>query len=270
MGVITNIKTGLRLRNTYLVWKVLKNIENWPLYFLDFFSLTRKKHIIYHMRNGQKYFVRAKTCDRGIMTAICLSDEYGINQLSLKHNFVVIDIGANIGAFTVCISGRAKRIFAYEPVLDNFSVLLENIRINNLRKIVNAFNIAVSGRKEKLNIYFSKDNSAMHSAYGKGKQYVTVESTTLKEIFDTNGIERCDLLKIDTEGCEYNILYALPDNYFKRIKMIYLEYHNIDKFTFNSINHIYNDVALRNFLESKGFKITCKLYYFFAKRIEEK
>jgi hypothetical protein len=52
-----------------------------------------------------------------------------------------------------------------------------------------------------------------------------VTSITLKDLFDKQGIERCNLLKLDCEGSEYEILYTLPSAYYSRIDTIVMEYH---------------------------------------------
>ncbi len=259
MGLITNIRFGLRFKNLYLILEAIKKIKNWEDYFLDFCSLTKKDYIIYHMKNGMKYFVRAKTTDRGIVSTVHLGDEYKIDQLNLSKDSVIIDIGAQIGVFSTYISHKVGKIFAYEPEIENYNLLLKNIEINNLKGKIRAVNCGVSDKKEKLKIYISKNNTGGHSIYGKGNNYIVVPAITLKDIFDRNNIDKCDLLKMDVEGSEYKILYGLPKNYFRKIKRIRLEYHDIDK---ERENHNF----LMDFLEKKGYDVVCRKGYLFAKR----
>ena len=47
----------------------------------------------------------------------------------------------------------------------------------------------------------------------------------MKKIFDEKHIEKCDILKLDCEGSEYKILDELPNEYYKKISKICLEYH---------------------------------------------
>ena len=51
---------------------------------------------------------------------------------------VVVDIGAHIGTFTVGAAKRAMngRVFAIEPVPENFDLLQENVRVNNRENVV--------------------------------------------------------------------------------------------------------------------------------------
>ncbi len=139
-------------------------------------------------------------------------------------------------------------------------MLLKNIKINNLTDVIKPFNYAVFDKKEKIKIYISKHNTGGHSIYCKSNKDIEVFTITLKEIFENNDISKCDLLKIDTEGSEYKILYGLPKNYFTKIKRIHLEYHDINK---EKYNHNY----LMQFLLKNGFKLIHELGYLFAEHI---
>jgi len=267
MSFIIDLKNSLRIRNSYLIFEAIKKIKNWPLYFLDFLFLVPKKHIVYYLRNGYKYLVRARTGDRGIMTTICLVDEYKMNQLFLSKDSIVIDIGANIGIFSVAVSSCAGKVFAFEPVKDNFDLLIENIKLNKLIGKIIPFNYAVSDKNEKLKIYLFSYNRGSHSIYAKGKRFEEVKAITLREVFDDNKIDKCDLLKIDAEGCEYKILFGLPDNYFYKIKRIYLECHNLNNLSSDEERMKFNSKYLKNFLISKGFKVINERNCFFAELI---
>ena len=50
----------------------------------------------------------------------------------------------------------------------------------------------------------------------------------MQNIFDSNKLDTCDYLKLDCEGAEYEIIESLPNEYFKKIKQIYIEYHFSD------------------------------------------
>jgi FkbM family methyltransferase len=259
---LIKMKYCFKIKDLYLAWEAMKKIINWPEYFLDFFSLSMGKFTVFKMCDSLKYLVRAKTWDRGIITRIHLADEYNINELFLPSDSVVIDIGAHIGIFSVYISKKACRVFAYEPIPENYYLLKQNIKLNNLEKKVNIFNLAVSDRKEKLKIYLSEFNTAGHSEYKNNNSYVEVEAISLKDILDFNNFYNCDLLKIDVEGAEYKILFGLPKEYFKRIKCIRLEHHKIESGIDN-----YNLFSLKNLLEKNGFNVIIDDHILFADKI---
>lgn len=269
MGIKENISWGLRVKNLYLITKPIQKIKNWHAYYLDFFCLIRKPKLIYHMRNGLKILVRSGTADRGIITSVLLADEYLLDQTKLESNSVVIDIGAQIGVFSIFAASKSKRVYSFEPVPENYRLLLENIKINNFDRKIKAFNYAVSNEKKNLRLFLNENNTGEHSVYFKTKKYLDVPAVPLKDIFDEHNINICDLLKIDTEGSEYEILYGLPKDYFKRIKRIYVEYHDINGVDTSGASTKYNHIELKKYLEKNGYKVTDKNDYLYCiKKLE--
>ncbi len=58
-----------------------------------------------------------------------------------------------------------------------------------------------------------------------GDGAIDVLCTTIEEIFQENAVDRCDLLKLDCEGAEYEILEAIPRDLWPLIARVALEYH---------------------------------------------
>ena len=206
------------------------------------------------MKNKLNFITRTNTKDRDIFTEVVFGNEYFAKNLVLGKKAVVFDIGAHIGAFSVFISPKAEKVFSFEPVKENYNLLLQNIKLNNLENKVFPFNSAVSSRKETKKFFLHSTNTGANSFYqrtGKGMlKSVEVQTTTLKEVFERNKIEKCDLMKIDIEGEEYDLLFNLSDELFKKIKFIVMECHRFKK--------EFNPEKLIGFLEKKGFEIKRK------------
>jgi len=126
----------------------------------------------------------------------------------IKPNNYVIDIGANIGYYTLLFSklvGEGGKVYAFEPASIPYSILLKNIEINNLKNIV-VEKMAVSDKKGTATLYLA-DNLG-HSKIGKPdynqkvKNNVEVNSISLDEYFYTYK-GKIDFIKIDVEGAEY-------------------------------------------------------------------
>jgi len=228
--------------------EIIKNYKNWYLGFLDYFKALRKnKKIVYKLKNNARYFARAGTSDFEIINEIYVVKEYNKLLKYIKEGSVVIDIGSQIGVFSIFAAKRAKniRVYAYEPFSENFEMLKENIKLNKLQKKVILFKLGVSGKKGKRELILCEENTGGHGFYCDGKNKVEIETTTLKDIFETNKIKSCDFLKMDCEGAEYEIIYKTPKKYLKKIKSISMEYHKND-----NIN------KLKRFLEEKGFNVS--------------
>ena len=75
-----------------------------------------------------------------------------------------------------------------------------------------------------------------------------IEVNKLSNIIDIQNINKVDLLKIDTEGYEYNVLKGIKNEDFKKIKFIYFEHH-YDLM----INKEYKYSDIHFFLKNKNF-----------------
>ena len=111
-------------------------------------------------------------------------------------------------------------------------------------------------RKKKILSYFSNK-----AEYINKKELVKISKTS--DFINQNLIKYIDILKIDTEGYEYNVLKGLNNDQFKFIKYIYFEHHYdlmLEKdYKFQDIN---------DFLIKKGFKKSFKIKMKFRKTFE--
>jgi FkbM family methyltransferase len=126
----------------------------------------------------------------------------------IKPNMKVIDVGANQGYFTVLSSklvGDGGKVWAFEPESRNFSILTENININNIKNVI-PVNKAVSNTVGKAQLYVSeweRGESSIRKGVVRTKQRIeNIETVILNnEINDS-----IDFLKTDTEGNEFSVL----------------------------------------------------------------
>ena len=119
----------------------------------------------------------------------------------------------------------------YEPILENFELLCRNLD-TNCRQNVTPHRAAVVGTPRPVRIYMTPPgheatgSHSMHADFAGGDhRYEEPPVTTLPAIFERNGIGRCDLLKVDCEGAEFEIFEHTPSEIFKRIDRIVMEYH---------------------------------------------
>lgn len=149
------------------------------------------------------------------------NDNYKVieNKILFNKNDIVIDIGANIGAFSILLAKLYPfiTIYAVEPVAEAYIQLCENIELNNLTNII-PINVAINGLgfgfKRVQKIIYAPSESGGASSYitqiddnDPGHKIVYTGCITLDELFIDLHIEGCRLLKIDCEGAEYDILY---------------------------------------------------------------
>jgi len=196
-------------------------------------------------------FYRTKNTDLKVIKNIFNKNEYFLEGFVLKNLKYIIDLGAHIGIFSFYVKSKFPnaKIYAYEPNPETYKLLKQNIKLNKLKNI-KTFKRAVSGKKGLSKFYIHNKSNWEDNLYVKAKKQgreIKVKTITLKDIFDENKIKKCDLLKIDVEGTEYEILNTFPKQYFNKINLIILETHN---FVFPK-----NTEKIIKILSKRGFKI---------------
>ena len=206
-------------------WKILKN---WYLYPLVYFKLTKKDYVIFETRSGLKIKIRVNSTDLMALTHVWMIQEYSDDNFSINNDDVIIDVGAHIGLFALFASQFCKngKIFCYEPIKENYKILIENIEMNQIQNIF-PNNLAVTKETSRVKIFLNDDQSG-HSMFIQNKNFVEVDSKSLSDIFIDNGIKECDFLKLDCEGAEYEIIESLPSDLFTKINKTAIEYHMVD------------------------------------------
>ncbi|MFH1663376.1 MAG: FkbM family methyltransferase [archaeon] len=228
---------------------ILRLFKNWGLILPTFLGVSSKDKIKCILRNDLIFNTRNNKVDLVVLIECLSSKAYTIYK-KIKQEDIIIDIGANIGAFSVYAGSIARKgkIYCFEPEKENFTLLKENIKLNGLSNS-KAFNLAVGG-KEKIDKIFLSESSSEHSvclpAKATGK-VVAVKFVSLEKIFNDNNLSYCDFMKIDCEGGEYDILFSCPKKILEKIKYIALEFHDF--------KGSYNHLKLKEYLEKNGFKV---------------
>ena len=123
-----------------------------------------------------------------------------------KEGFIVVDIGANVGYYTLFAAqkvGRKGKVYAFEPEPRTFDILCKNIEINNFGSIVTACQKVLLNRQGQADLAVYEEHPARSSVFIKTlgkKKTISVQSTTL-DAFLGNDL-KIDLIKMDAEGSE--------------------------------------------------------------------
>lgn len=155
-------------------------------------------------------------------------DEYGIADLQFTPGSVIVDIGANVGAFSILIARRfpEARVIAYEPNPDNFKLLERNIARNGVG--VEAHHAAVWYHHRGVSLVGQGSGTGTLDQHPTGRDLVP--SVTLDDILAP--FDEVAFLKMDCEGAEVFILNAAHRETLEKVQQIVGEYHD---------SHIKND-----------------------------
>lgn len=179
--------------------------------------------VVLELRNGLRYQIRPRTGDLAVINeAFILNPYLAPGYLDLPADAVVVDVGANIGDFTLQVARRcpAGRVFAVEPVGEHVRMIAAQLRLNGIGNVICVQRaLGASDRETVIRLYGIGSNAA--GSEGKTEK---VRLCTLPQLMREQGIEQIDLLKLDCEGAEWDILPG-AEEVFPRIRQICMEFH---------------------------------------------
>ncbi len=200
---------------------------------------------------------------------------YGI---SLNKKSCVLDVGANVGFFTVFLNILHPEIevYSFEPIPEVYEYLKKNRELYGIKG--KAFNLAVFDQEKEIDFTYYPQVSIVsgisenkeqvkevirsyikHSEEKElgqegvesllevklGSRRIKCKTKTISQIIAEERIENIDLLKVDVENSEHLVLDGILEDDWSKIKSLVIEIHNVD----GRLD------AIAKKLDQKGFKI---------------
>jgi FkbM family methyltransferase len=196
-------------------------------------QFIKKRHFGIHERLFKPYNlfkgVIFKTNYNGLQVILRIEDwiqenifflgEYEKAELKAIERFVTgdgifIDIGANIGLYTLHVSKLTNHktpIICFEPFYKNYFSLIENITLNRLSNVT-IEKIAIGEKEGVINLYYDKKENnlgmvSLNPVVNAIKEEVQI--TSLDAYLINKSFLKIDLIKIDIEGFEYEALLGM-------------------------------------------------------------
>jgi FkbM family methyltransferase len=126
---------------------------------------------------------------------------------SVKKGDTVLDVGANVGYYTVLASklvGAKGKVYAFEPDRRNVELLNKNIKLNNCLN-VEVVPLAL-GAKNKISYFLSDKTNPGESRISEKVTRELVRVKTLDTLVRERKIKKVDVIKLDVEGGEVDVL----------------------------------------------------------------
>ena len=156
--------------------------------------------------------------------------ETALYNAVLRPGDIVVDAGANVGAFTLCFSHAvqdAGRVYAFEPQRIVFQMLCANLSLNG-RHNVEAWPVALGAEIGQMivpPVDYSVPGNFGDVELANEKLGEIVPLTTI----DNLGLDACALIKADVQGMECDILAGAADTISRLQPLLYLENDQRDK-----------------------------------------
>ena len=232
---------------------------------------------LYYLQNNLPVFIMNRNETDFMYNEIFVNNSYLKNGIFVKEGDVVLDIGANIGMFSIFLTQKFEdlKIYAIEPILPIFEVLNSNSRLYgdniitlqtgvsnkngfvefNYYPHVSIISGIYSDQDEKLNVknFIEQEvkeildqeqlEDLIENRLVKEKYKCAVK--TISDIIKENNIEEINLLKIDVEKAEMDVIEGIEERDWGKIHQVVIEVHEKD----NKTNEI------QKILEEKGFSV---------------
>ncbi len=180
--------------------------------------------IVQLRRAGWQFKIRT-AMDAWIIKETCLDADYLWASGPLKPDWRILDIGAGLGDFTVFAAKQSPDgvVHAYEPLTESFELLQENLALNEVSNS-QVFHKGVASKSGSLSV----DPAQVEAVSTRFAQTDagTIPAAALADVLDGFPGGECDFMKMDCEGCEFDILLKSPPELLSRIHRISLEYHD--------------------------------------------
>ena len=157
---------------------------------------------------------------------------------------LVVDIGANVGVFSLLAARTARLVYAVEPASSNFSRLVANT--SRVLSIV-PMRLACGGKDGSAALDLSSNPVSFSLVTQSPEKSESVEVLTLASLFHRLKITRCDFLKLDCEGAEFDIILNSDSALIRGIPRIVMEYHDYlsQRFSHRDLLARLRDLAFR-------------------------
>lgn len=163
---------------------------------------------------------RPDTTDLSVIEEVWRSNDYHVDG---QLRGTVLDVGANIGAFTVLAAkSGAHHVVAVEPHPRNRERLVHHLQLNNVEGRTSVIEAAIVGRRESSTASMTGDGGGAHVDEHADEAF-DVWAMTLDELIDRHG--HIALLKMDIEGGEFEAFAALDVERLKLVDRIVMEWH---------------------------------------------
>ncbi len=155
---------------------------------------------------GQKIYFDARSAYFVVKDGYYEPYETAVVRKYVNPGAVVLDIGANIGYYTlICagLAGPSGRVYSFEPAPENFALLEKNVKNNGYQNVI-LEQKAVSDRPGSMELFLSGENMGDHQIYKTSgrpaRKSIKIKAITIDDYMKEKG--KADFIKMDIQGAE--------------------------------------------------------------------
>lgn len=189
-------------------------------------------------------------CQKSLFYEIFIKNEYSLLDEIISKSNIIFDIWSNIGLFSLYVLSlkynflvkleedfliiednilnlKDFKVHLFEPNIKTFNLSKEIL--NNFEENLIFNNIWLSNKSGTFEIIIPEIDcqTSLYESFltKKSSQKILAQFIKFQDYIEKNNISQIDLLKLDVEWAEFDILLDLEEKYFRKTKVLFLEYH---------------------------------------------
>lgn len=224
-----------KITNLFRMASQLKLPGLFSFYRLKYFSGGGKDIHSISMKNGLRLNLNKSEGDLTTFFEVFIDEDYGFGSAS-NESINIIDIGANVGFFSLYISKKfpKAKIFSFEPFPETYKKLQNHFSQNSITNVT-PYNLAVSdfdGTSKFYSFEWTGCNTLIDGDFDESLSKVTeVNCVKFDKLRELTGVHKFDYAKIDCEGSEYPMILNSSDEAILAVKKYIIEMHNSEKYS---------------------------------------
>jgi len=235
----------------------LKLFDNNETYFLDIINSIEEPQEL-TVEGMSLSFVQYKgdTSISRLRDEFAKNDNYGLTRLDNIINGTFIDIGANLGAISIFVAkkyySKNLTVISFEPIHTTFFLFRYNMYLNQVHHGQNHSDLSINNNDTKLigpeiyafNNAFGSEFATLEFVASKAlSQFSAQSDRSIDDLKKENGLDWVtykiavvplnfienhfhinvvDFLKLDCEGCEFDLIVSLKDFFINKNRLKYL------------------------------------------------
>jgi FkbM family methyltransferase len=197
--------------------------------------------LTYHLKKSQEKKIKLYGLTQNLDAILVFSEESTYANLPMDGR-TIIDIGACTADTSIFfVLHGAKRVIAIEPYPKNFEMARKNVETNNFQDKIEVI-LGACGSAQRSIMVDPNYSSSMRSSLVESAKGTIIPVITLEQILEKYNVND-PVLKMDCEGCEYEVILSTSETVLQKFSYIQIEYHRG-----------YND--LKKKLEKARFKVS--------------
>jgi FkbM family methyltransferase len=154
--------------------------------------------------------------------------EYAAFRAAVGPGHVALDVGANVGAYSLLLGqwvGRTGAVYAFEPSPDMYEGLVQHVRLNALDGVVRPVAAAVADRDGRATLLEASTAGERRLALDRSEPGMTVATVSIDSFCARHRLDP-SFIKIDVEGFELDALRGARDTIRRcRDAALFVELH---------------------------------------------